>query len=164
MFRAACQLLQMARIPIGRPWQQQRDVRLGEQIQRRQLKPGDQGRLGQSVEFSYLQPTAAEAPAERQATVMEKKGEREATVLGEELPGMLPSLPPTLTITIAGQKPIAFNLTQPVIRIGRATDNDIVIDSRIVSRYHARLEQTTHGYQLITLPEATNPILLAMAI
>lgn len=132
----------------------------GEQIHApRQLKSGDLVRLGQSVEFSYLQPTAAEAPAERQATVMEKKGEREATVLGEELPEMLPSLPPTLTITIAGQKPIAFNLTQPVIRIGRATDNDIVIDSRIVSRYHARLEQTTHGYQLITLPEATNPIL-----
>jgi pSer/pThr/pTyr-binding forkhead associated (FHA) protein len=126
----------------------------------RLLRSGDQVRLGQSVEFLYEIPVPAGAPAERMATVVEKSGAREATVLGEDLAEVLPATPPTLTITVAGQKPVAFPLTQPAIRIGRAPDNDIVIDSRIVSRYHARLEQTPRGYQLVTLPEATNPILL----
>ncbi len=126
----------------------------------RLLHPGDQVRLGQSVEFTYELPDAAAAPVEKMATIVEKQSAREATVLGEDLPEMPPAAPPTLTITVAGQKPAAYQLTQPAIRIGRAPDNDIVIDSRIVSRYHARLEQTARGYQLVSLPEATNPILL----
>lgn len=124
------------------------------------LQPGDQVRLGQSVEFTYEHQGVAAATAEKMATIVERQGAREATVLGEDLPEMPPSTPPTLTITVAGQKPMTYHLTQPAIRIGRAPDNDIVIDSRIVSRYHARLEQTTRGYQLVSLPEATNPIYL----
>lgn len=126
----------------------------------RLLQHGDRIRLGQSVEFTYEAPVLVAASAERMATVVEKPGAREATVLGEDLPEMPPAAPPTLTVTVAGQKPVEYKLTQPAIRIGRAPDNDIVIDSRIVSRYHARMEQTPRGYQLISLPEATNPILL----
>jgi len=71
----------------------------------------------------------------------------------------LKATPPQFTVAIAGDEPEAFTLTSDVISLGRAEDNDIVIRSKIVSRYHARLERANGGYQLVTLPEAGNPVL-----
>ena len=45
----------------------------------------------------------------------------------------------------AGQ---VFELTEPVIRIGRDRSNNIVINDAEVSRYHARLTQQDNGYAI----------------
>ena len=41
------------------------------------------------------------------------------------------------------------------LRIGRAPDNDVVIDDLLVSRYHAELRRGPHGWQLVDLGRAT---------
>jgi hypothetical protein len=48
----------------------------------------------------------------------------------------------------AGQEVI---LRQAVTTVGRAWDNDIVLDSADVSRYHARLELSEHGLHVVDL-------------
>ncbi|MEJ2150130.1 MAG: FHA domain-containing protein, partial [Chloroflexota bacterium] len=67
--------------------------------------------------------------------------------------------PPELTVAVAGVNPQTYTLSGDVITIGRSDDNNIVIGSRIVSRHHARLERAGGGYQLVVLPEASNPVL-----
>ena len=47
-----------------------------------------------------------------------------------------------------------FNLDQEFHTIGRSTNNDIVIDDTVVSRQHARLERTHHGYKIVDLGSA----------
>ncbi|MBN1873442.1 MAG: DUF3662 domain-containing protein [Anaerolineae bacterium] len=41
-----------------------------------------------------------------------------------------------------------FDLTQPIIHIGRALDNDLIIEDRRVSRYHAQLRRRYGRYIL----------------
>lgn len=135
----------------------------------RRLESNDEVRLGQGVVLLFqLPPRVAETALEasvtqvqQQETVMEAVSGVAATLIGDDslLTGA-PRIPPHLTITIAGEKAAVHPLTKPEIRIGRAADNDIVIDSRIVSRYHARLVKTPAGYTLNVLPEAANPVLL----
>ena len=48
-------------------------------------------------------------------------------------------------------------LGAPVIRIGRASDNDVVLNHPQVSTHHARLEQTREGYRIIDL-NSTNHV------
>jgi len=45
------------------------------------------------------------------------------------------------------------------VTIGRSEDNEIAIDSRIVSRHHAYLDSAQDGYVLTVMPEAGNPVL-----
>lgn len=70
----------------------------------------------------------------------------------------LPSGPLSLSIQIAGGAAEDHPLTKPVYEIGRLPENDIVINSPIVSRRHARLEKRGNGYELIPLPDVTNPV------
>jgi len=117
----------------------------------RVLNPGDQIRLGGSVGLLFQSSMPAEP----------RKPERPvgATVMADEIE--LPSLdlPQKITVTVAGTNPQSHTLTQDTITLGRVPENDIVIDSRIVSRYHARLEKVAGGYQAVVLPDASNPIL-----
>jgi ABC transport system ATP-binding/permease protein len=85
-----------------------------------------------------------------------------ATMIGEEPKPRFSkaATPPQLAVTIAGEAVHTFPLTQPRITIGRAEDNQIVIQSRIVSRYHAYLEKVQGAYHLIVLPDASNPVLI----
>ncbi len=129
------------------------------------LNSGDEIRLGQAVSLVIQLPTAAETlmetpPADQLATFMEGQRVSAATMIGEEPIFPVQSAPPTLTVTIAGEKAFTVSLTKASIRIGRAEDNDIAINSRIVSRSHARLDRVPGGYQLTTLPDAGNPIQL----
>ena len=132
----------------------------------RRLKSGDEVKLGQSVALRFQLPQVTATMVEGvggspQATLMEQVVSGvAATVMGDDSLFALQATPPKLTVTVAGQAPRDYPLTRPEIRIGRAEDNDIVIDSRIVSRYHARLEKSPAGYQLVVLPEASNPVLL----
>ncbi len=69
-----------------------------------------------------------------------------------------PEIPPSLVITIAGQESQEYNLTSARVTLGRADDNDIVVQSPIVSRHHAVMELTTSGYEIHVLPGATNTL------
>lgn len=70
-----------------------------------------------------------------------------------------PALQPTrLIVQIVGQAPQVHELREEVITLGRAEDNDIVIPSRIISRYHARLERSADTYRLVVLPQASNAV------
>ena len=129
------------------------------------LQPDDEVRLGQSVALLFQQPQVAATTVEplitaQQATMLDGIPAVAATMMGEESLFIAPRTPPCLTITVAGEKPCTYTLTKPEIRIGRAPDNDIVIDVQIVSRYQARLEKDPGGYRLNVLPDAANPILL----
>ncbi len=52
---------------------------------------------------------------------------------------------------IIGEGKRTFELRQPEIRIGRAADNDLILDDRTVSRHHARLKRRYHRYILTDL-------------
>jgi ABC-type multidrug transport system ATPase subunit/pSer/pThr/pTyr-binding forkhead associated (FHA) protein/uncharacterized membrane protein len=103
--------------------------------------------------FVHSQPEAV--PAD----VIPPPLEAQMTMVGQEasLPQKL--TPPQLSVTIAGQAPKIYTLTNPRVTIGRLEDNEIVIDSRIVSRHHAYLERVQDGYVLTVIPEASNPVL-----
>jgi len=139
------------------------------------LNNGDEIKLGQAVVLTLLLPvtsaTVMESPPTEQratileqsashSTMMEKQQGMAATMIGEDLAVSMAALPPHLMVTVAGEKPVVYTLSQSLVRIGRGPDNEISIDSRIVSRSHARIERTVAGYLLTVLPEAGNPIQL----
>jgi len=115
------------------------------------LKVGDQIRLGGSVVF-ILQALSAPEPEKHKPPVG-------ATMLADEIELPSPSTPPQLIVTVAGVDSKTYTLEKQTLTLGRVPENDIVIDSPIVSRFHARLEQVFGGYQLVVLPSASNPIL-----
>ena len=84
-------------------------------------------------------------------------GDIGATVMGDvdmsEFHG-----PPTFTVKVAGEDLNSYNLTNDQYSIGRSPDNDIVINSRIVSRYHGRLVRQNGGYIMEPASEAGNPV------
>ena len=72
----------------------------------------------------------------------------------------IPTVIPELIVTIAGNPEQRYPLTANSVTIGRADSNDIVIQSQIISRHHARLDRIGDGYRFVPLPEATNPVSL----
>ena len=118
------------------------------------LSPGDQISLGHAVSLLFTGPTPAApetqiAQAALAQTMLEGETSQKTTVQS-----------PLLQIQIAESAPQSFPLTKNTVTIGRSGDNDLVIASPIVSRYHAQLERLAEGYQLTVLPQATNPLLL----
>jgi ABC transport system ATP-binding/permease protein len=79
-----------------------------------------------------------------------------ATIIGGEGEKSLPEL----VVTIAGEKSVTYSISKPEVTIGRGVDNDIVINSRIVSRQHARLKLVNLNYQIQPVAEASNPLFL----
>ena len=71
-----------------------------------------------------------------------------------------PALPPKLVVSVPGQPPVVYELTGERLRIGRHVENEIVIDNRFVSRYHAELEKRGGDYYLIPSPNYNNSLLL----
>ena len=65
---------------------------------------------------------------------------------------------PKLFVTVAGNDQVSHTLESDRITLGRADDNDIVINSPIVSRYHAALQLTPNGYEIVVSPGATNTL------
>jgi ABC transport system ATP-binding/permease protein len=63
-----------------------------------------------------------------------------------------------LQVTLAGDQTVAYPLIKAELHLGRGEDNDIVINSRIVSRRHARLVKHENGYEIHPFPDASNPI------
>jgi ABC-type multidrug transport system ATPase subunit/pSer/pThr/pTyr-binding forkhead associated (FHA) protein len=120
------------------------------------LTDGDFIQFGQSVTLLFegiaLQQDATRIGHDSVARAAE-------TIADAKIP-LVTSSPPELIVTIAGNPEQRYPLTSHTITIGRAEDNDIVIQSQIVSRHHARLERVGDQYQLTTQPEATNPVYL----
>lgn len=120
----------------------------------RPLKTGDRIRLGGETEFVFKSSSSVEAPSHERPVA--------ATMMVEDLAALeIPAeiSPPELIISIAGSLPQRHTLSEETITLGRASDNDIVVDAPIISRYHACLGRTPAGYQLVVLPSASNPIL-----
>jgi ABC transport system ATP-binding/permease protein len=159
----------------------------GEQISApRILQDGDQIGLGQFLRFrlhlapqpdpsaTIVLPATGDATRARPAdhtlvatpeqltaladdTRSERRDAKQETMIGE-LPPSRPEEAPMLLVTVAGSPPETHKLTGLLLKIGRAADNDIVIDHSFVSRYHAQLRWSGAGYELVPQPEATNPV------
>jgi ABC-type multidrug transport system ATPase subunit len=110
------------------------------------INNGDEIRLGASVIliFSMIQTAAA--------TMMD------ASAGAESAASKIMSVAPKLTIAIAGQAPQEYTLDKERITIGRAEDNNIVVNSAIMSRHHAVLELTQAGYEIVVLQGTTNTL------
>ena len=134
----------------------------GERVQQSTaLHNGDKIALGQAtlLRFDAMAgelPTDTDERTIMQATVYAVDENVPATVQMQK--AKAPSVPPRLIVQVVGQEPKAYELRQDVITLGRGEDNDIVIPSRIVSRYHARLERSGDGYRLVVLPQASNAV------
>lgn len=68
--------------------------------------------------------------------------------------------PPQLVVNESGQEVKIYTLTAPRIRIGRQSDNDIVLNNRFVSRSHAELEKRGNDYYLIPSANLSNSLIL----
>jgi ABC transport system ATP-binding/permease protein len=77
--------------------------------------------------------------------------------------GSLPDSPALLafaspaSINLAVTTPTGMNefpLTAETVTLGRSPENDLVIDLSVVSRHHANLQRTPHGYQIKDLGSA----------
>ena len=49
-----------------------------------------------------------------------------------------------LLVSTRGSRPVQFDLGGPLIGIGRASDNDVIVDDPMVSRHHCQLK-LQHG-------------------
>ena len=131
------------------------------------LKHGDEIRLGRTVALIYEaeQPQVDATMLDGQqfqgsATVIEgAPAPMGATLVGEEPGPLQKPAPIQLVVAVAGETVNTYTLSQDKITIGRGEDNLININSRIVSRHHAYLERVKTGYQIVVLPEASNPML-----
>lgn len=125
------------------------------------LKDGDQIGLGQSVQliFSFPQPAATFLEAFPVDVTRQEVLEPQVaqTVAGDPLAG-LPTLPPQLIVSLVDQEPRSYNLLKQRLTIGRAPDNDIIVESPIVSSHHATLERNQAGYTLQVTPGVVNPV------
>ena len=120
------------------------------------LQPGDVVQLGRAVSLTFLAPALIPQVETREEAGPGLQG---LTVLAGSLPPPAAGLPPRLVVTVAGSEPQAVDLTLAQVRLGRAPDNDVVIDSPIVSGHHAVLERGEDGYRLRVEAGAKNPVL-----
>jgi ABC transport system ATP-binding/permease protein len=133
----------------------------------RLLEDGDEIVVGQdlpnmTVRIIYRLPAAARqasTPAHSQAeTAYAAMQKSDMTMVDVDLDLEAPIAPPRLVVTLVGQAPQTYTLEGSRLTLGRADDNDIVIPSKIVSRYHATLERSPGGYELVVSPNATNTL------
>jgi ABC transport system ATP-binding/permease protein len=129
-------------------------------LERRLLKTGDQIRFGQAITLTYEAP--ADVPETLVGSIPVTPEKIFQTILEQDIKfedRVAAAVPPKLLITVAGGSSQTYDLTRPVLTVGRGEGNDIVIPSPIVSGQHARLERKNGGYQLVVMPQAKNPVL-----
>ena len=56
-----------------------------------------------------------------------------------------------LLVSTRGSRPVQFDLGAPVIGIGRASDNDVIVDDPMVSRHHCQLKLQHGAYSFTDL-------------
>ena len=116
---------------------------------------GDRLRLGTEIEIQLK----VEPPQEN-ATIAIGMPETGGKTMMMDMPLSQPEIPPQLVVTSYGQESKVYSLTALRVRLGRADDNDIVIENPFVSRYHAELEKRDQDYYLIPSPRISNTLLL----
>lgn len=136
------------------------------------LKDGDEIGLSQAIVMRFHAASAGEASSSSEASSEDVRTMMQATVysVDEDVPAtsgiekaqvaqaqQAPDAP-RLIVQVVDQSPQAHELHDEVITLGRAEDNDIVLPSRIVSRYHARLEKSGATYRLVVLPQVSNAV------
>jgi ABC-type multidrug transport system ATPase subunit/pSer/pThr/pTyr-binding forkhead associated (FHA) protein len=125
----------------------------------RPLANGDHVVLGRDVEFVLVAQPETPPPASNPTAMLNQVLTRGETIRVSE-PPPVPALPPKLVVTVPGEAPVIYELKAPRLKIGRQLDNDIVIDNRYVSRYHAELEKRGQEYFLVPSPNYNNSLLL----
>jgi ABC transport system ATP-binding/permease protein len=139
-----------------------------------QLRDGDELTIGpdqpeQTVVLRYEHKAQAQAPAagvvrapDPNMTVMHAPTAGAppvmATMVGLKVPQ--PTAAAQLVVTFGGLLPQIHSLRGEGASIGRAPENDIVIDDEQVSRQQASLRWTGDGYELVPAPGSTNPIVI----
>ena len=101
------------------------------------LQPGDRVTIG-DINLNWMAGIEAPKPVEEPAPALEKK------------PEQIQPAQYTLAVKTASWSK-EFPLTGEIIRLGRAVDNDIPIDDKLVSRYHAQLLRKGDDYEIIDL-------------
>jgi len=91
------------------------------------------------------EPTAEQAPKVGHTHRLDSKRVRE----------LLQARVPRAALVVRGQKGGRFELDKSVVSLGRALDNDVVIEDPRVSRYHAEVRLVSSRYVLVDL-KSTN--------
>jgi ABC-type multidrug transport system ATPase subunit/pSer/pThr/pTyr-binding forkhead associated (FHA) protein len=115
---------------------------------------------GTIIEEAPQQPLVPTQPPAAPPGSIPPPPDPQMTMIGQEVIDSQKLTPPQLIVAIAGQELKTYSLSKTRVTIGRAEDNEVVIDSRIVSRHHAYLDRVQDGYILTVMPEAGNPVLL----
>ncbi|MGH2384289.1 MAG: FHA domain-containing protein, partial [Candidatus Limnocylindria bacterium] len=56
-----------------------------------------------------------------------------------------------LLVSTRGSRPVQFDLGGPLIGVGRASDNDVIVDDPMVSRHHCQLKLQHGAYSFADL-------------
>jgi len=118
------------------------------------LSNKDQIQLGLTIRLVFESAAAGQDTQTR-----EKNPPAVQTIVDLEKPNIATTTP-ELIVAIAGDPEQRYPLRADTISIGRADNNDIVIQSQIISRQHAHLERFGSRYLIVPHPDATNPLYL----
>jgi len=128
------------------------------------LTHGAEIQLGTEIRLVFSQQPAGVQSAEKTsaAGVQSLQGGQFAKTMMDgdltaaAIQASISNIPPNLLVAIAGQESKTYTLTKDRITLGRADDNDIVVQSQIMSRHHATLEKTPSGYEIVVPSGVTN--------
>lgn len=153
------------RLPANQPFLLQPDqaVRFGQAVRLRYVVLNPSASIG-GLSDATVSESLASNPTELEPFGAAPTPSAGGTLVVPEPPVVQPAKPlvPQLIWQIGQQASQTFDLTQTSIRVGRNPDNDLVIASPVISRYHAKLTQAANGgYRLEVLANASNPALLA---
>ncbi len=117
----------------------------------------------QTLVAPNVDPPIAKPPAMPAAPVMPSAAPNAMTMIGDvPMPAELPSNAVfQLNISIAGEPAQIYQLSRNRYTLGRAPSNDIVINSRVVSRSHGTLDRSGNTYTFTTHADAGNPVNLS---
>jgi len=138
------------------------------------LKSGDSFTLGQATRLKFQAPPPPVLEYEAQTMVNEEPASLavalkktieisydripEVTIAQTDLATGPEEQAPQILITVAGEATQTFLLKDQHVTIGRGSDNDIIILSKIVSSHHAVLDWSNGIYYFNPLPGVTNPV------
>jgi hypothetical protein len=113
---------------------------------------GQNGGIGDTQQLDPAQVAAmiAQAPqiptSSPSTSASAQQGPAQATPgFGATNPGALVMPAARLLIRLPQSNPQTYNLTKPVVSIGRQLDNDIIVEDKRVSRYHAQIKYQADG-------------------
>ena len=69
-----------------------------------------------------------------------------------------------LLVSTRGGPPVQFDLGGPLISIGRASDNDVIVDDPLVSRHHCQLKRQHGAYGLADLGSRNGSLVNGQAV